>query len=128
MSTIPLTHEKWHLQASNHASTGPTPFGAELARLRGIQGVSQSKLAGRAGCDHSTISRLESGARDPTREMVDDLAAALGCTSRQHATLQLAAGFVPADLVETFALLASLPAPMRTQLEGLMRTMTGEDR
>lgn len=69
-------------------------FGPTLRRLREDRGLSQSRLAERAGFDHSYVSRLEGGARQPTRGAVNDLAAALACTEAEQDALLLAAGFV----------------------------------
>lgn len=43
-------------------------FGILLKQLRKARGLSQEGLAKQAGLDKSTISRLESGARSPSRE------------------------------------------------------------
>lgn len=71
-----------------------SPFGLTLRRLREDRGLSQSKLAARAGFDHSYVSRLEGGDRQPTRGAVNDLVAALACTEAEQDALLLAAGFV----------------------------------
>ena len=73
-------------------------FGAALKRYREAKGVSQSKLAERAEFDHSYVSRLESGARTPTREAVDRLATALGLARAEQDALLAAAGFLPRDV------------------------------
>ncbi|MFM8595041.1 MAG: helix-turn-helix domain-containing protein [Chloroflexota bacterium] len=52
-------------------------FGMQLKSLREARRVSQSKLAERAEFDHSYVSRLESGARMPTRDAVERLSSAL---------------------------------------------------
>ena len=73
-------------------------FGATLKQFREVQRVSQSKLAERAGFDHSYVSRLESGARTPTREAVEQLAEALGLGRGEQDALLAAAGFLPRDV------------------------------
>jgi transcriptional regulator with XRE-family HTH domain len=73
-------------------------FGAHLKRLRESRGVSQSRLAERAGFDHSYVSRLESGARTPTREAVDRLGEALGLEQSELDAMLAAAGFLPRDV------------------------------
>jgi transcriptional regulator with XRE-family HTH domain len=77
---------------------GGTEFGALLKSQREKRAVSQSKLAERAEFDHSYVSRLESGARMPTREAVDRLGEALGLEQNQLDSLLAAAGFLPRDV------------------------------
>ena len=69
-------------------------FGVVLARLRRRVRISQSKLAERADFDHSFVSRLENGNRQPTREAVGRLARALGLDDEDAAGLYAAAGFL----------------------------------
>ena len=73
-------------------------FGALLKTSREKRSVSQSKLAERAGFDHSYVSRLESGARMPTREAVDRLGEALMLDRPQLDSLLASAGFLPKDV------------------------------
>lgn len=73
-------------------------FGPVLKRFREARRVSQSKLAERAGFDHSYVSRLESGARTPTRDAVEQLAQALGLERVQQDELLAAAGFLPREV------------------------------
>ena len=77
---------------------GGTDFGALLKSLREKRNVSQSKLAERAEFDHSYVSRLESGARMPTREAVDRLGEAMELPQQQLDSLLAAAGFLPRDV------------------------------
>lgn len=83
-----------------------TEFGLLLKSLREKRGISQSKLAEVAEFDHSYVSRLESGARSPTREAVDRLGEALELEQPQRDSLLAAAGFLPRDIT---SLLASEP-------------------
>jgi len=83
-----------------------TEFGQLLKALRERRGVSQSKLAERAEFDHSYVSRLEGGARMPTRDAVDRLGAALGLGESERDALLAAAGFLPRDVTN---LLSSEP-------------------
>jgi transcriptional regulator with XRE-family HTH domain len=71
----------------------PLRFGRRLKKYREDRNVSQSKLAERAGFDHSYISRLESGARMPTDVAVTRLATALKLTQDEHDALLDDAGF-----------------------------------
>ncbi|MDQ3045273.1 MAG: helix-turn-helix domain-containing protein [Chloroflexota bacterium] len=73
-------------------------FGGALKALREVGRVSQSKLAERAGFDHSYVSRLESGARMPTREAVRQLAIALELERNKQDELLAAAGFLPREV------------------------------
>ncbi len=73
-------------------------FGVQLKLFREQRRVSQSKLAERAEFDHSYVSRLESGARMPTREAVEKLAEALDLARPEHDALLAAAGFLPRDI------------------------------
>lgn len=86
---------------------GGTDFGNLLRTLREKHGVSQSKLAERAGFDHSYVSRLESGARMPTREAVDRLGSAMHLDQASLDTLLASAGFLPKDVT---SLLSAEPA------------------
>jgi transcriptional regulator with XRE-family HTH domain len=91
-------------------------FGATLKRFREVGRVSQSKLAERAGFDHSYVSRLESGARTPTREAVIQLAEALGSDATGQDELLASAGFMPR---EVSSLLTGEPEV--TEVLGLLR-------
>ena len=73
-------------------------FGTALKQLREERRVSQSKLAERAGFDHSYVSRLESGARTPTRDAVMQLAGALQLDGSGQDSLLAAAGFLPKEV------------------------------
>lgn len=83
-----------------------TEFGGLLKEYRERKNVSQSKLAERADFDHSYVSRLESGARMPTREAVDRLGGALPLDRFELDALLAAAGFLPKDVT---SLLSSEP-------------------
>jgi transcriptional regulator with XRE-family HTH domain len=83
-----------------------TDFGQLLKTIRERRGVSQSKLAERADFDHSYVSRLEAGARMPTRDAVDRLGVALGLGESERDSLLAAAGFLPRDVTH---LLSSEP-------------------
>jgi transcriptional regulator with XRE-family HTH domain len=86
---------------------GGTDFGNLLKSLRETNGVSQSKLAERADFDHSYVSRLESGARMPTREAVDRLGTAMNLEQASLDYLLASAGFLPKDVS---SLLSAEPA------------------
>lgn len=98
------TWRGWKPPAERRGGNGqrlPTgsAFGACLRRLRLARGrVSQSNLAVRADFDHSYVSRLESGARMPTKEAVDRLADALALSDGERDELLASAGFLPRDV------------------------------
>jgi transcriptional regulator with XRE-family HTH domain len=74
-----------------------TSFAAVLAELRALRGLSQSRLAHEAGFDHSYISRLEAGKREPSRETVMALGEVLELDPPQLDRLLVAAGYRPTD-------------------------------
>jgi transcriptional regulator with XRE-family HTH domain len=78
-------------------------FGTVLKQFREARRVSQSKLAERAGFDHSYVSRLESGARTPTRDAVEQLSNALELTRIQQDELLASAGFLPREVSSLLA-------------------------
>src|SRR5690606_13284639 len=77
-------------------------FAHELRQAREAAGLSQSRLAARAGYDHSYVSRLESDSRSPTRDAVLSLAAAMLCDEVETDRLLMAAGFLPLDVANVF--------------------------
>lgn len=91
-------------------------FGVTLKQFREARRVSQSKLAERAGFDHSYVSRLESGARTPTRDAVRQLSAAMELEEVQQDELLASAGFLPR---EVSSLLSS--EPEITEVLGLLQ-------
>jgi len=91
-------------------------FGVTLKRFRETGRVSQSKLAERAGFDHSYVSRLESGARTPTREAVLQLAQALLAEPAGQDELLASAGFMPREITSLLT-----GEPEVTEVLGLLR-------
>ncbi len=79
-----------------------TFFGQLLKRYREAARLSQSRLAQRAGFDHSYVSRLESGRRAPTREAILRLADALELSPADRDSLLAAAGFMPEQAEHLF--------------------------
>lgn len=77
-----------------------TPFPSVLTTFRNRVGLSQAKLADRAGVDHSLISRYESGERQPTRPTVERIALALGLDPSDRIRFLESAGYA-ADPVLT---------------------------
>ena len=79
----------------------PAPaFSEELRRLREGRGLNRKALAGLAGVDPSTMTRLEKGERGPSREVVDRLANALTVTPTEEHALLRAAGFLTEEAAE----------------------------
>ena len=117
-----------------------TEFGKLLKTLREQHGVSQSKLAERADFDHSYVSRLESGARMPTREAVDRLGQAMSLEDVQLDSLLASAGFLPRDvssllsaepaLGEVLEMLQdeAVPSEFRENVRNMMRIMVQQAR
>lgn len=115
-------------------------FGSVLKGFREARRVSQSKLAKRAGFDHSYVSRLESGARTPTRDAVDQLAQALELAGVQHDELLVAAGFLPREvssllagepeITEVLNLLqnADVPEEYRLSMRQVLRVLADQAR
>lgn len=115
-------------------------FGVTLKRYREARRVSQSKLAERAGFDHSYVSRLESGARTPTRDAVQQLAEALGLEALQQDELLASAGFLPHEVSsllsgepEITAVLAllqstSMPEDYRQTMRQVLRVIADQAR
>ncbi len=117
-----------------------TEFGKLLKTFRERHGVSQSKLAERADFDHSYVSRLESGARMPTREAVDRLGQAMSLEDVQLDSLLASAGFLPRDvssllsaepaLGEVLEMLQdeAVPSEFRENVRNMMRIMVQQAR
>jgi transcriptional regulator with XRE-family HTH domain len=70
-------------------------FGGLLADLRERRGWNQGQLATAACCDRTFISRLESGSRTPSRELVENLAVALDLDADDTGRLYVSAGYLP---------------------------------
>jgi transcriptional regulator with XRE-family HTH domain len=117
-----------------------TDFGNLLKSLREKNGVSQSKLAERAYFDHSYVSRLESGARMPTREAVDRLGTAMNLDPAELDALLASAGFLPKDvssllsaepaLGEVLEVLQdeTVPSEFRENMRNMLRVMVQQAR
>jgi transcriptional regulator with XRE-family HTH domain len=89
--------EKRPVLAPNIVGAIGNEFGPLLKSLRERRGISQSKLAAKAEFDHSYMSRLEGGARMPTRDAVDRIGEAMDLSEGEHDMLLAAAGFLPRD-------------------------------
>ncbi len=76
-------------------STAPSNFGTLLKRWRGQRDMSQLILALRAEISARHVSFLETGRAQPSREMVVQIADALGLSMRDCNDMMLAARFSP---------------------------------
>lgn len=92
-------------------------FRTLLRRYRDRRRWSQERLASESEMDHSLVSPLESGQREPTRQSIAKFCAGLGLSQEEADRLWLAAGFVPADLADE---------PLRSAI-ALVRTRTPDE-
>jgi transcriptional regulator with XRE-family HTH domain len=68
-------------------------FPVLLRQLREDRGMSMVRLARASAVSPGYVSRLEAGKRQPARDVVERLAAAMRCTVAERDALLLAAGF-----------------------------------
>ena len=73
----------------------PLTFGQQLCKVRNEAGMSSYRLAVASGFDHSHISRLQSGERNPSREAVLRIAEVMRCTPLERDRLLVLAGHMP---------------------------------
>jgi transcriptional regulator with XRE-family HTH domain len=77
---------------------------------------SQSRLGLLAGFDHNYVSRLESGARTPSRDAIESLARVLEASTAERDRLLTTGGFaLPID--ETSSVLMAVIAERRLQTD-----------
>lgn len=94
------------------------PFRLTMIQYRRRYGLSQAALAQRMGFDQSSVSRLESGQRKPSRGTVQTMSDAMELNRDERCRLFASAGFVPnvddepllADLARFLADDAASPA------------------
>lgn len=72
-----------------------TPFGAVLREILAERGLRQARVADMADIDHAHLSRMLSGQRPATRDIVVRIADGCGLTAEESLRLFCAAGFVP---------------------------------
>ncbi len=80
-----------------------TMFSESLTRHRERAGMSQAELSRWCCCEAGHISRLESGKRQPSREMLVTLRTALSLSDDDADRLHISAGYITprlADMVE----------------------------
>lgn len=76
------------------------PFARILREYREKHDFSQYRLAKTVGVDHSYISRLESGKRRPSYDIVFSIARALDLREEERRILFASAGFLPPEELE----------------------------
>jgi transcriptional regulator with XRE-family HTH domain len=96
---------------------GSQPAGALLRHWRDLRGKSQLNLSFDAGVSQRHISFVESGRSLPSRQMLLDLAEALGIPLRERNALLVAAGYAPVYSDEP------LDAPALSRLTAALRRM-----
>jgi len=104
------------LQQARGEKLDMVAFAALLREYRDRRRLSQSRLAGAAGFDHSYVSRLESGTRMPTRDAVAKLAEAMGLEEGDRDALLASAGFMPGRIENLFA-----SEPVLSEVLGLLQ-------
>ncbi|HEU5103873.1 MAG TPA: LuxR C-terminal-related transcriptional regulator [Roseiflexaceae bacterium] len=72
-------------------------FGYWLRRRRKALDLTQAELATRAGCVLTTIKKIETGTRQPSRQLAERLADILALAAHERAILLAAAGLSPSD-------------------------------
>jgi transcriptional regulator with XRE-family HTH domain len=87
--------------ADSRLTSGPSEeLGRLLTRLRNERGVAQKRVAQLAEIDGSTLSRLESGDRGVTREVLDRVCDVLALDRRERLEVLAAAGFLNQDAAQ----------------------------
>jgi transcriptional regulator with XRE-family HTH domain len=74
-----------------------------LVRLRDERGLSQKEVAQLAEISNSTLSRLESGDRGASREVLDRICTVLELDRHEELDLLTAAGFLNQDAAQLLA-------------------------
>ncbi|MCA9876243.1 MAG: helix-turn-helix transcriptional regulator [Thermomicrobiales bacterium] len=78
-------------------------LGPLLIQYRTERGLAQKEVARQAEIDGSTLSRLESGGRGVSRDVLDRIAAVLQLGTADRLSLHVAAGFLDADTARLLA-------------------------
>jgi transcriptional regulator with XRE-family HTH domain len=87
--------------ADSRLTSGPSEeLGRLLTRLRNERGVAQKRVAQLAEIDGSTLSRLESGDRGVTREVLNRVCDVLALDRRERLEVLAAAGFLNQDAAQ----------------------------
>ena len=87
--------------ADSHLASGPSAnLGRVLTRLRNERGLAQKQVAHLAEIDGSTLSRLESGERGVSQEVLDRICGALQLDRHEQLEVLVAAGFLNEDAAD----------------------------
>lgn len=78
-------------------------LGSLLVKLRTGRGLPQKHVARDAGIDNSTLSRLESGDRGVSREVLDRICDVLALDRRERLDVEVAAGFLTVEAAQLLA-------------------------
>ena len=78
-------------------------LGPLLTRLRNDRGLAQKRVANLAEIDNSTLSRLESGDRGVSREVLDRICDVLELDRHERLDVLTAAGFLNQDAAQILA-------------------------
>src|ERR687893_2036804 len=90
--------------ADGRLASGPSEeLGRLLTRLRNDRGLAQKQVARLAEIDNSTLSRLESGDRGVSREVLDRICDVLELDRHERLDLLTAAGFLNQDAARFLA-------------------------
>lgn len=85
-------------------TSGPSPLlGPLLVDLRRNRNLAQKEVARLADIDNSTLSRLESGERGVSREVLDRICAVLGLERQEQIDVLAAAGFLTPEAAQILA-------------------------
>jgi len=85
-------------------ASGPSEgLGPLLTRLRDERGLSQKQVAQSARISNSTLSRLESGERGVSREVIDRISDVLKLDRHERLDILTAAGFLAQDTAQLLA-------------------------
>jgi transcriptional regulator with XRE-family HTH domain len=87
--------------ADGRLTSGPSEqLGRLLTRLRNERGLAQKQVAQLAEINGSTLSRLESGDRGVTREVLDRICDVLALDRQERLEVLTAAGFLNQDAAQ----------------------------
>ena len=90
--------------ADSGLASGPSEeLGRALVRLREERGLTQKQVADLAEISNSTLSRLESGDRGVSREVLDRICGVLELDRQEELGLLTAAGFLNQDAAQILA-------------------------
>lgn len=85
-----------------------TAFSCELHGILAAHQYSYVAAAALIGCNPSMLSRISSGDRNPSRDLVEQISERLGCTTFERLRLTVLAGYVPHELMEDVQLMAEI--------------------